>query len=438
MQVVKRDWDSITHDTGRKQDGKRVLATKIQNGLHDQEPDGSFVECDTTLETYEIGVSTHKVKRGRYKVLKFSDTASDSKHLAKIITKNDCGISLKFKDNKTYGPWQDTQKKIRYNTDIGVTLNHYPTYKGVNIEIVIDNPQTASNEYTFTIQPEGCTYTYEEIQGGIRCISSTGKDDIFIRVTYCLDVNESQGECGIRLGSVVDGYQEIIKWINPTWLSNAVGPVRFDPSVTINDTSTFFDAILPQNGPDMNYGGGTYFQVYAYTGGFYNTLLKADTTAYSGTTLVSGTARFGCDVYNIVGGTPIVTDYYQVLIDWLEGNSFGTRDGGCEWGYAKATSVPWTSNGCRGSGTDRNATADGTVNITGLDTDKQFPISDALAQAWLDDPSTNYGIVMETLSASKYWRGYSSESGASNLPYYYFEYVEAAGRTFFFFDIEHS
>ena len=99
--INRRNWDSKLFDTGRTSilaDKREVpiYGTKIQNGLHDIEPDGSFVECDMTIDAIANGVTTHQVRRGRYGELRFGDAASVNKHLCKIKYKDGNGVSLKY------------------------------------------------------------------------------------------------------------------------------------------------------------------------------------------------------------------------------------------------------------------------------------------------------------------------------------------------------
>ena len=44
--------------------GKPIYGTKIQNGLHDIEPDGSFVECNSSMRDYTGNVSSVFIREG--------------------------------------------------------------------------------------------------------------------------------------------------------------------------------------------------------------------------------------------------------------------------------------------------------------------------------------------------------------------------------------
>ena len=230
--IHKRDWNSKRFDTGRT----RILADKrevpiygelLQNGLHDENPDGSFDEVNTLFEDADDGDETDRVKRTRCGGISISNKLDQSKDSIKILTKNGNGIRLKLKGYKTYGPHFDDLKSCYYTTNEGYILRYYPHYKGVNLVIEIPNPQTSANVFRFICREIGCDYTYEETSDGIRCISSTGVDDIHIASSVVTDANGDYGPVNIKLGELTaEGYQILRKVIGPIWLGNAIGPVR--------------------------------------------------------------------------------------------------------------------------------------------------------------------------------------------------------------------
>lgn len=406
--------------------------------MHDIEPNGSFVEVNKSFQPYIIGVSTDRITRNRCGSVRVSDTGSDSKDLAKIKTKNDCGISLKLKGHKTSGPHFDTLNEVYYTTDDGITLRYIPHYKGVNIVIEIANPSTALNVYRFTLKEYGCDYTYEDTPDGIHCISSTGVDDVFIKATYVVAGDGDYGIISVCKGEIVNGYQEIIKTISPVWLGNAVAPVKADPSVTIDDIiGTLKDNRLLSTVINNNYGGSSVLQIQYDGTSKRNTLMSVDLTNYPDITVTS--AKFGVDFYSITGTNNF--DYYKVLVDWVEGVSNGIFEAGASsWRYT-ASPTQWTSFGCTGVGTDHAAVKDGSAVSSGNNNDFPIPLTNALAQDWIDNPGDNHGIVMlkpaEEVGANISMR--SSES-VGNEPYFYMEYTEdgvVAGGFPFFFDAGH-
>lgn len=432
--IHKRNWDSKVFDTGRIDDKERpIYGTKIQNGLHDIEPDGSFVECNPLLQPSSKGVSTDEAIRTRCGEVRISDTNHESKQLAKVKSKDLEGISLKLKGIRTYGPSLPTLKEAVYSTNDGVTVRQFPNYKGINIVLEIANPQTASNVYEFTIKEYGCDYTYEEINGDIKCISSSGKSDIWIKALYAVDANGDYGSVSMRLGGVTaEGYQIVEKTINPIWLGNAVGPVEIDPSVTIDDDSgTLEDNMLIDSGPDDNYGGFSQLQVEDNR----NTLMKVDLSAYSGITVSS--AKFGIDIYDFTSSKTI--GWYKVLLSWVEGTSSGAIESGTScWNYREYNTLSWNTGGCRGAGSDRNATAEGTSDITANNSDYPLDLTTATVQDWIDNISNNHGICIDWISGGTTpSRFRSSEATLGNKPYFYMEYTSAANGFPFFFDAGH-
>ena len=435
--IHKRGWDSKVFDTGRTHVGKdkkerTVYGTELQNGLHDEEPDGSFVEVNAKFMDYNVGVSTDRVIRNRCGEVRISDTGSESKDLAKVKSKRGCGVSLKLKGIRTYGPFFDDLKSCYYNTDDGIKLRYYPHYKGVSIVVEISNPQTASNIYRFSLKEYGCDYTYEEIGGAIRCISSTGKDDIIIKATYATDGNGDSGPVYMRLGNIVDGYQEVEKVISPVWLGNAVGPVLSDPEVTIDDsTGTFEDASLFASSVHLNSGGWSLAQIEDGNVAVSKTsnVRRVDLSSYPNITVLN--AKYSINITSL-GAFAYDYELFPILRQWNEGNkSLATATTGEVTAYsARHGEQLWALTGCNDPGTDRSATSagDGTlpVSLGWFD----MVVTAASVQAKIDNPSTNYGDVMHvktpTPSAS-FYRWHSSEGTPGSLPSFYMEYTEAVG-----------
>lgn len=441
--ISKRKWDSKTFDTGRVDEKEHTIyGTTLQNGLHDVELDGSFVECNPSMLDYDGNVSTLEAVRGRYGHLRAGDTGSESKDRIKILTKKDCGISLKLCGHKTYGPWDDTTRKIRFDTNDGITLNYYPSYKGVNIVVTVDNPQITSNIITFSLKAYGCDYIYEEKDGNIIAKSSTGEDDIYINALYAIDANGDSEQVSFRLSNIVDGYQRIEKVINPIWFGNAAGPVELDPSVTIDDVSgTLEDNLLisatAQAG--YNYGGLDSLQARNRSAlDWFVSLLKVDLSAYTGNTVTL--AYFGLDIFGGLATQDIA--WNRVLIPWGEGNQTGSTAaaGTSSWNTSESPTT-WNTAGCQGDGTDRQAIPEGTASISSIpDSDYHLGMTLATVQAWLDDASNNNGILLDApdiQAGSKWINVRSSEATSGNKPYFYMEWVDGEGGFPFFFDIGH-
>ena len=432
--IHKRGWDSKVFDTGRVQvkegePDRPIYAAQLQNGLHDIEPNGSFVDCDPSMCDYIGNVSTLEAIRGRYGSLRAGDSESESKDRVKILTKRDCGISLKLCGHKTYGPWEDTTRKIRFDTNDGITLNYYPSYKGVNIVITVDNPQTASNIIKFSLKEYGCDYTYEEKDGNIVARSSTGKDDVYINALYATDATGDSGEVHLRLGDIVDGYQIIEKVIAPVWFGNAVGPVETDPSITIEDGvdgGVIEDALISSFSSQVtwNWGAQTFTQCYNGTlSTSQNVARFVDLSPYSGVTVLSGKYILDCTQLDASGWTVTVN---PILRQWNEGNKLGAiaSTGAITGNSARHNEESWASIICTGADTDYNSTVAASfiapaslgvfdVNLTAISIQNKID-------------GTNNGDIFRvpfTNTASGFRTG-ASES--ANAPQFYMEYTEAA------------
>lgn len=426
----KRGWDSKVFDTGKvfvDKDNKElpIYGTKLQNGLHDIETDGSFVDVINRFRPYVGNVSTDEVIRNRGKV-KISDTGSESKDRVKVTTKRDCGVSLKLKGYRTYGPHFDTLKDTYYTTDNGITLRYYPNYKGVNIVIEVANPATALNVFRFTLKEYGCSYTYEKIEGGIKCISSTGQDDLYIKALYVKDANDDYGTVDIDLDGVEDGRQIIKKTIAPVWLGNAVGPVELDPSVTIEDGvagGVIEDAVMA-GGTTLNYGARVNMNCNDFTGGNYqNWWINVDLSGEDSSRTVT-LAKFinYCDY--VFGGGGFECSLWPSLRQAVEGTKDGVSEVGSICGLAARYTIEnWTTINGQSAGNDYDDTL-ATATFTAPTATGSYDIvcANSIIQARLG--SSYFGDIIHstTRTASKSFRTQTSEG--ANKPQFYYEYTE--------------
>jgi hypothetical protein len=438
--ISQRRRDSKKFNTGRTQlnaDGVTediVYASILQNGLHDEEPDGTYVDVDVLSEPYEVGVSTDRIKRTRAGEIRYSDTGSPSKQLAKIKTKRGKGISLKLMGYNTFGPMWPTLREARYTTDSGIDISQVANYKGFNLTLEIANPQTAENVYRFSVKEYGCDYTYEEIDGKIKCKSPDDKDNVWIKALPAIDSMGSQGNVTLRLGGITaEGYQIIEKVIEPIWLGSAIGLVRVDPSVTIEDGvggGVISDSIFRSVVPDYNYGA----RANLINSTVYSMLISANLSGYSGTA-ISG--KFGLDIYGT--SFPVDIAWHRILIAWNEGNkdTNTATTGEVTYNSAKHNEVLWNTAGCLGDGTDRQATPEGSATVTAINSDYAIDITVSTLQAWLDNAGDNNGIIFPQVAANMLTMR-SCEATEGNKPYFYMEYTEGGSSGFpFFFDIGH-
>lgn len=218
-----KDWDIDEEDTGRFQDGKPIIGATFQNGLNDIEPDGSFVPCDMDIEDFLDGVTTHKVKRGRYGELRFADTADSNKHLCKIKYKDSKGISFKYLGGNSDLP-DVSSGKPKFSSDDGVEIEHIPTYKGVSINLIVSDPLTAPFEFSFSIKTYGQNYTYAEQDGNIIATGDDAKT-ITMRANPATDANGDESTVTLVLTGEVGGFQTFKKVVDEAWLRAAAAPV---------------------------------------------------------------------------------------------------------------------------------------------------------------------------------------------------------------------
>ncbi|MCK5606862.1 hypothetical protein KAR91_33475 [Candidatus Pacearchaeota archaeon] len=222
--MIHKNWDIDEHNTGRFKNDKPIIGTTFQNGLNDIEEDGSFVPCDMGLDTVVEGVTTHRVKRGRYGELRFADTGEANKHLCKIKYKDSKGISFKYLGGNSDLP-DVSNGKPKFTCDDGIEIEHTPTYKGVAINIIINNPLTASFEYSFSIKTYGQEYAYIEQDTAIVAMGNNLKP-VTIRATNAVDANGDESPVTLILTEVIGGFQTFKKVVDEAWLRAAIAPVR--------------------------------------------------------------------------------------------------------------------------------------------------------------------------------------------------------------------
>lgn len=431
--IHRRDWNQKDFFTGLyKKDPETardlpIYSAKLQNGLHDIEPDGTFVDIDTTIDAVKIGVTSHRVRRGRYGELRFGDSTGNNKHLCKIKYKSGKGVSFKYQGADCDYPVIKDNRPV-FVASPGVSIEHTPTYNGIKIDIILDNPETAPAIFKFSIKEYGGKYQYLETSNGGIIMRGDDGADIIIKPPYAIDAVGNIGPVTLTLGQVENGYQTIIKTVDEAWLKSAAGPVRIDPYVLIDDVSgVFIDTMLNSSNPSANLGVTPILMAHKYSpASNENTILtKIIMTSLSGATVLSGylaattSARLGngynIDIYKIVKG------------EWIEGtknNTTATTDEPT-WYDFKYGQETWNTGGCRGSGTDRAVAAESStfVGSTGLHT---FNLTAPTLQDHIDNPSSNYGFVWDTEDAApgEYEQFFSSESGVGDLPFLYVTFIE--------------
>ena len=160
-------------------------------------------------------------------------------------------------------------------------------------------------------------------------------------------------------------------------------------------TITFQNGVLPTSGyagcddtrisqgyPDLNYGNSTANVVGDY-GGTHRELIRFNTTAIpAGQSIVSAKLR----LWQTTGATVAVRiQAYEVLRPWTEMNA--------TWNNY-AASLPWTTAGCNGVGTDRGDVilADTMIPANTSTQWVEIPLPKSLVQGWHDNSASNQGV----------------------------------------------
>lgn len=200
-----------------------------------------------------------------------------------------------------------------------------------------------------------------------------------------------------------------------TGLSNAV---------TGTYTGMNYEVIISST-PNQNYGTTTSIQAGSVTGEKRKALIRFDLSAFSGYT-VQGDATFTLYQRNPFGAQTDMS-LYQISAanaGWIQGNGGNPADPGeAAWNF-KIQGAPQTawagSAGLSTSGTDYLATALNTFTyVPGVNgTAVNITIAAAVLQGWIDNPSSNAGmlLVADTITAGQYGTFYNSAATQSVRP----------------------
>lgn len=404
--IIHKDWDIDEVATGRQENGKPVIGVTFQNGLNDIEPDGSFVPCDMSIENVLQGVTHLATKRGRWGELRYGDT-DENGFLVELKHKDLTGLSFKYTGGKG-GVMTANEGKVLCHFDNDIDIEATPTYKGVKIELIINDPLTAPLDYSFSIKTYGQNYTYIEQDGGIVATGDDGKK-ITIHAPYAIDANGDIGLVTMTLIGEVDEYQTFKKVVDETWFRQAAAPVRIDPIITIQDEvdgGIIYDSFLLSNASDVNYGG-------AVTLGMHendppdrvHTVIYVSLAGYGSVKWLNGkftlTPAAGIGTYNV--------NVYRLKRAWTENT--------VTWNNAD---TPWQVPG--GSGADdKAAIEESTVAISNAVTD--FPITAATLNDYWKGDSDNKGALLYPIETGE-WLHFGSSENAGKEPTFHGEYTE--------------
>ncbi|MCK5606757.1 hypothetical protein KAR91_32945 [Candidatus Pacearchaeota archaeon] len=419
--VTHKSWDINEHATGRFKDGKSIVGAIFQNGLNDIEPDGSFVPCDERISEVTQGVTHLKMNRGRMGELRFGDSNHPNSFLVKIKNKALKGVSFKYTGAEGESMTANNGKPLCH-FDNGISIETTPYYKGVKMDIIVNDPLTAPFEYPFSVKTYGQDYNFIEENGGAT-LKGEDQEPIFIKPPYAVDANGDIGPVTIHYTGIVNNLITFKKVVDEAWFRQAAAPVRIDPDVTIDDDSgTLIDTILYGPIPDSNYGTNN-VGICEYTANRVNELIKVDLSSITGAA-ISG--YFGLDIH--LGTFPLTIEWHKTLKPWIEGTHNGGVSAGEPTWNSQSHPDAWDTGGCLGDGTDRQTVEEGTKVITATGSDQLLNMTIATMQSWLNNPVNNHGVVISAPNsvAGKTMQWRSSEAVAGNKPYFYIEYTEAA------------
>ncbi len=121
--------------------------------------------------------------------------------------------------------------------------------------------------------------------------------------------------------------------------------------------------------------------------GSEKSLVRFDLEQYiaSGARVRSATLTTKALLRTICCGGEMNLRIYRVLEPWVESEA--------TW-YQPRSGNTWLGSGCTGASIEETPTFDGKINVTTADVEYNWDVTSAV-QAWLDDPGTNFGLLLE-------------------------------------------
>lgn len=439
--IHHKGWDINEEPTGKTHKGKPIIGTTIQNGLNDIEPaipgqKRTFVPCDEGVSEVTQGVTHLKMNRGRMGELRFGDSSHPNSFLVKIKNKDLKGVSFKY-TGATGSSMTANNGKPLCHFDNGISIESTPYYKGVKMDIIINDPLAAPLEYPFSVKTYGQDYTFIEENGGAT-LRGEDQSPIFIKPPYAVDANGDVGSVTIHYTGMDGNLITFKKVVDEAWFRQAAAPVRIDPDITIDrDSGTFIDTYLnsaPAN-LDKNSGIVNIIWTHRFTAGTNETdaMTNADLTSLSGKTVLN--AHLGATESNRSGNGYNIKIHRIIAGAWIEGTKNNTTASAGEPTFNNRAhpATAWNTAGCRGSGTDYQTTPESTTFVGSAGT-HTFDLTPATLQDMIENPSTNYGFIWRTddAAAGEFEQFHSSE-GAGAKPFIYIEYTEGVFKGWPFF-----
>lgn len=426
--IKHKSWNIDEKITGRFKNGKPTIGTIIQNGLNDIEPDGSFVPCDTRISEINRGVTHLKMNRGRMGELRFGDSSHPNNFLVKIKNKRLKGVSFKY--TGAYGESMTANNgKPLCHFDNGISIESTPYYKGVKMDIIINEPLTAPLEYPFSVKTYGQDYAFIEEKGGVT-LRGEDQEDYFIKPPYAIDANGDIGPVTIHYTGVVNKLITFKKVVDETWLRQAAAPVRIDPDVTIEDGvagGVIKDAGMLGTVPGSNYGAYIYNPIKTSLAGTQqNFAIYVDLSAYTDITITSAKYIFEVVFWQ---GSIQTFEVNPSLRAWGEGIHVGgtPSTGELTFNSARHNQQAWTTGGGYGADTDYDSFISDVCSWPPGLGSFDVNLSVESVQSKIDSPSTNYGDIFRPniFATGALFRFASNEHATAARPQLYFEYTDA-------------
>ncbi|MCK4786201.1 MAG: hypothetical protein KAV87_20760 [Desulfobacteraceae bacterium] len=381
-----------------------IISAIMQNGLNKRDKNsGLFIPCDMGITERTADRNPYSVNQGRFGNLSFVNPSALNKHEVTLQYESGTGIRLRY-EGANCSFESITDNKPKFKAQEGVTIEHTPTYKGVSIVMVLDDPLNAPDSFKFSIEELGAGFTsYTKVNGGILL---EGPESILIQAPWAEDANGERGEVVFELGPIEGGRQTFYKRIvDVAWLRQATGKVKVDPYIILVDGvggAVIKDNLMLSAAPTTNEGSNIHISANNYYGVDVGqwALVWVGLSDYSNTTPVSGKflARPGAANTTSLPGkcTKLLKTWGEFTSTWLN---------------------PWEVGGAQGV-TDRAAFTECTFNMlnSGI---TDIPITVPTITDWLG--GTNYGVVMDGDNApvGKYVHMGSSEHSTVPIQFYY-------------------
>ena len=413
MTVEHIGWDTDKAPTGRTHKGNPVKGISIQKGLNKwSKQKGLFIPCNMGLIEQPIGDrNLYRVKDGRYGKLSFANLSNLNKHEVTLQYESGTGIRLRY-EGANCSLESISDNKPKFKAQQGVTIEHIPTYKGVKITMLLDDPLNAPDSFKFSIEELGAGFTScKEFNGGLLF---DGPEPIIIHAPYAEDANGEIGKVVLEKGPIEGGHQTFIKRIvDISWLRQAVVPVRVDPFITIEDGvdgGIIYETHIRQDNPNTNFGSFTATTVHEFTPAApVHMLLYASLASVGDVNWLSG--KFIMTYQSSAGSLPYNAKVFRLKKAWTEGT--------VTWNTADAA---WETPGALGT-TDKATLEESTSSLDASATDDFVISPDTLNNYWNNDIDNKGAIAIAQATGSfvVYW----TSEHTSNHPIFYGEFAEA-------------